>query len=308
MRVTEKTNFETVRGAVGRAKSRMESLQIQSSTAKKLNTPSDDPVGAVKILSLRSQRQNDLQFQENLNHARTLLELSDQALGEISELVLRARDLALSQSSSVTANDQSREAVAAELHQLTNQLINVLNLRSGERYLFGGFQTQQPPVDAEGHYEGDDGTMQVEVGPHNWSTTNIAGSRILSMALPLDSSTPEGEEGEVPLFLVGELRDLETAMRAGDSGAIQASLEPLEALFIHLTGLRAETGARIQGLAAVEQALERQSISQAALASQIQDADLVELSHELALQDQLLKASLSTAGRLLQPTLLDFLR
>jgi flagellar hook-associated protein 3 FlgL len=54
MRITENSNYNLVRDGIQRSKERMENLQLQSATLKKLNYPSDDPIGAAKILELRT--------------------------------------------------------------------------------------------------------------------------------------------------------------------------------------------------------------------------------------------------------------
>src|SRR5690349_7870201 len=127
MRVTENTNFETIRESIRRSKERMENLQTQNATLKKLNTPSDDPVGAAKVLEVRTDKVNNDQFQMNAKLAETFLNNSDHALSELSEIVARAKEIALGQSSGASANDDTRLGVVEEVTQLYQQAVAAAN-------------------------------------------------------------------------------------------------------------------------------------------------------------------------------------
>src|SRR5687768_7798069 len=115
MRVTENTNFDTVRNTITRSRSRMENLQTQNATLKKLNTPSDDPVGAAKVLEIRTDKMNNDQFQTNAKLAETFLSNSELALSELSDIVMRAKEIAISQASGASSTDETRLGVAEEI-------------------------------------------------------------------------------------------------------------------------------------------------------------------------------------------------
>jgi flagellar hook-associated protein 3 FlgL len=99
MRVTENTNFDIVRGTINRSKEKMDGLQYQASTLKKLNTPSDDPIGSSKVLEMRTDKVNNDTFQYNAKMAESFLHNSDQALTELSEVLARCKEIAINQSS-----------------------------------------------------------------------------------------------------------------------------------------------------------------------------------------------------------------
>src|SRR4051794_24331909 len=99
MRVTENSNFGVIRDTIERSKGKMEGLQTQSATLKKINTPSDDPVSAAKILEVRTEKAVADQFTNNAKMVETFLNNSDHALEELSEIVARAKEIAIGQSS-----------------------------------------------------------------------------------------------------------------------------------------------------------------------------------------------------------------
>lgn len=175
MRVTEGTNFDTIRESIRRSKGRMEKLQTQSATLKKVNAPSDDPIGAAKIMEIRTEKVNNDQYLMNAKLAETFLEGSDHALQDLSDILVRAKEIAINQSSGASSNDETRLGVSEEISQLYQQAVATANWKVGDRYLLGGYKTQKPPVGPAGEYLGDDGQMMVEVAKDVFITMNVPG-------------------------------------------------------------------------------------------------------------------------------------
>ncbi|MFZ9594991.1 MAG: flagellar hook-associated protein FlgL [Bdellovibrionia bacterium] len=321
MRVTDHSNFDMVRDAVQRSRDKMNTLQIQSVSMKKINTPSDDPVGTAKVLEVRTDRMNNDQYQMNSKMAETFLENTDSALAEVSELVLRAKEIALGQSNSATASDHTRLGVAEEVAQIFKQAIAVANRRVGDRYLFGGFKTQKPPIDADGRYHGDRGQMMVEIAKDVFLTMNIPGSEAFNTnAKPewgqdlsrFNSSSEEGvpsTEGSLEnVNLFDELQNFRIALLTGNMEMIHDSLDRFDQLYSKIVSTRTKLGSRLQGLASSMSMIDRQNLTNINLSSVLEDADMAHVSTELNKEESIFKNSLMTSKRLIQPSLLDFLR
>ncbi len=307
----------------------MEGLQNQHATLKKLNTPSDDPVGASKILEIRTDKMNNDQYQMNAKLAETFLENSDHALAELSDIVVRAKEIAIGQSSGASSNDDTRLGVAEEVTQLFQQAVTAANRRIGDRYLFGGYKTNQPPIDAEGKYQGDDGLMMVEIARDVFLSSNIPGFEAFntqprkSMAYPpqgMEAATDrapaeangtgqniaEGQAENVNVF--DELQNLRIGLLTGDLDAIRSTLDRFDQMHGKLVSMRAKVGSRIHGLQSTGQSLERHNLTNAHLGSSIEDADMARVVSDLAKEETVFRSSLSTSQKLIQPTLLDFLK
>src|ERR1700748_3488389 len=99
MRVSDNTTREVVLDSLNRSRSRLENLQTQASTLRKVNKPSDDPIGSAKVLEVRTDKVNNEQFQSNARLAQAFLNNTDHALSDLSEIVMRAKEIAISQSS-----------------------------------------------------------------------------------------------------------------------------------------------------------------------------------------------------------------
>jgi flagellar hook-associated protein 3 FlgL len=175
MRVTDNTSMGVVRDSINRSRSRMEDLQTQTATMKRVNKPSDDPIGAAKVLEVRTDKVNNNQFQDNAKLAEAFLNNTDHALEDLSDIVIRAKEIAVGQSSAASSSPESRLGVAEEVNQLLQRAVATANTRIGDRYLFGGYKTTTTPVDAEGNYHGDQGELMIEIGREVFIGMNIPG-------------------------------------------------------------------------------------------------------------------------------------
>lgn len=333
MRVTENTNFNALKKSIHTTKSRLENLQGQAATLKKLNTPSDNPIGAAKVLEVRTDKINNEQFVTNAKLAETMLNNTDHALEHLTETLNRAKEIALSQSSGASANESTRLGVAQEVQQLYEHAIAVANTRIGDRYLFGGYKTHQPPVDPNGQYKGDEGQMMVEVGRGVFVTSNLPGIEVFNTA-PKNSGDlqrlvspqqpesneegvitrgPASDDGNEPNYkqnvnLFSELQSLRIALLSGDTEAIRSTLDSLDDLHGAVVSQRAKVGSRISGLAGLTQSLERHNITNAQLTQELEDADMTQVMSDMAKEETVFRSALATSQKLVQPTLLDFLK
>jgi flagellar hook-associated protein 3 FlgL len=347
MRVTQNTNFETVRSSINKSKGRMENLQMQSATLKKLNAPSDDPIGAAKVLSVRTEKVNVDQYQTNAKLAEGMLSSAETALGELADIAVRAKEIAIGQSSGASANDDTRLGIAEEVGQLFQQAVAAANTRVGDRYIFGGYKIHKPPVSGEGQYTGDDGQVMLEIANDVFVTANIPGidafntrpkssndqkllqqqkeqdREVLELIGRAPSSTGERGEGisngdhvetngtvgdleNVNVF--DELQNLRISLLTGDTDGVRGSLDRLDEIHAKLVASRAKVGSRMQGIQSTLQALERHSLTNAQLTSTIEDADMAQVVSELAKEETIFRSALGSSQKLIQPTLLDFLK
>ncbi len=299
-----------------RSRERMGTLQLQSSTLRKINTPSDDPIGAAKVLELRTAKQNNDQYQINSKLAETFLNNSDQGLADLAEIMIRAKEIAIGQSSVISSSEETRVSVSEEVAQLFQQAVSIANRKIGDRYLFGGYKTQTPPVDLEGQYLGDDGQMMVEIANDVFISMNIPGVEIFNThprqapdgRLGYEEPNREGPNEPENVNLFDVLQNFRIALLAGDMFGIHESLDPLDQVLGKLVATRAKIGARVQGLAYNEQAIERHNITNAVLSSNLEDADMAQVVSDLGKEETIFRSSLASAKRLIQPTLLDFLK
>lgn len=343
MRVADKMNFDQVNSNLAKNRAEIADLQTKAATQKRVTRPSDDPIAATRVLSARTDIVTGEQFMKSVNQARTFLEYSEQSLSELSEVVNRAKELALSQANDASSNETSRRAVASEIDQLFQQSVQIGNRKLGDRFLFAGFKTTRAPFDSDGNYRGDSGEIKISIQKEGAIAMNMPGDQIFlgrNLSAPRASgpeSVPDQQnefdagaqslrgpasESETESHAIGlsdawksqgvnifnVLRDLSTGLRANDKASVQESLDLLDEASAQVVLMRSQMGARVSTLNGALDAHQKGQVDAKSLQSQLEDVDTFELVSDINKSESTLKASLATSGKLIQPTLLDFLK
>lgn len=147
--------------------SNLNSTQQQISTGKRVNTPSDDPVAAARILKLDQELSRVKTYERNVGLADNRLSQEESALSSSVDVVQRIRELTV-QAGNGSLSPNDRRSISSEMKERLGQLANIGNTRdaSGE-YIFSGFQGSVPAFqqNAEGKYEyhGDEGQRVLEI-------------------------------------------------------------------------------------------------------------------------------------------------
>lgn len=357
MRVADKMNYNQSLGNIQKNRSDLSAHQNQAASQKRINKPSDDPLGASRILESRMEIKGFEQYKRNILSAKEFIEFSESSLGQVNELLIRAKELALSQAGDAGSGEETRKIVATEVRQLYEQLVSVANRRYGDRFLFGGYKSTETPFDMEGKYYGDDNQIEVQVDKNSYVAMNMPGSIVFTgrKAGQVDMSQLQGDPsqvatpsegaitppGEAPVELrsldsvnssnaapVGGsgnpmsaghwgpksvnifevLTDLEFGLRANDKVAIQDTLEELDSSLSQINQARGELGSRVTSLNTGLETLQRLNVDNKAMQSEIEDVDMYELVNNLNKTQNQLEATLATSGKMMQKSLLDFLR
>jgi len=303
----------------------MNDLQKQNATLKRVNAPSDDPVGNTKLMTIRNESLDNEQFERNSNLAKTFLNYTDSSLEEITNLLGRAKELALGQASSAANGAESRLMVAEEVRNIISEVTSIANRRLGDRHIFSGYKTHTQPFDDKNTYVGDDGKIMVEVQKDVFIGMNIPGKELfLGAPKPEPVLAPEAEAGEAPAQpelamarpttqVSGEdmfktLEALRVGLMTNDVDQIRSTLEPLDRISNRVITTRAQVGARTAGIDTAIANMGKKNVFNAELQSGIEDADVIQVVSDMAREESVLRASLQASNKLIQPTLLEFLR
>ncbi len=109
------------------------------SSGLRINRGADDPSGLQVSEGFRAEIGGLLTGTRNAEHGTNLIQTAEGALNEVSAILLRMRELAV-QSASSTVNDGNREAINAEVVQLTSEIDRIANSATyNEQTLLRGF-------------------------------------------------------------------------------------------------------------------------------------------------------------------------
>lgn len=276
----------------------MQKYQNQLSSGKEISRPSDNPFLVSRAMGLSSSiNQNEI-YHKNIEDAIGWLDATDAALkGEI-DVLQRVRELTV-RGANGSNSDIDIKAIAYEVKELINQAAQIGNANYDGRYILSGHKTNDPPFtvtpDGQMQSNGDTGVLNREISQNVIMSINISGDRLL------DSGG--GEDLGVTLKnIYDRLMNAEQEDLSGDS------LEKIDGHIDRILGLYAEVGAKVNRLEAAKEKNEAESLNMTELLSKTEDIDLAEKFMEFSMMESVYQASLSTGGRILQPTLLDYLR
>ena len=144
MRITHNMMSKSIILHLQRQSRQLFNVQTEIATQKRLNKPSDDPAGMERVLDYRSQMAAIDQYLHNIDQGRTLVETNELTLGLIDELIGLAREIAQTHGNP-DSTPAARQLAANEVKDLYQQVVALINSKSGSDYIFSGHQTDTPP-------------------------------------------------------------------------------------------------------------------------------------------------------------------
>ncbi|MBF0297294.1 MAG: flagellar hook-associated protein FlgL [Oligoflexia bacterium] len=176
-RVSDKSGSSAIEFALNKAKSKMEDLHLKGAGIKRIVRPSDDPAGNIEIMQLRTKENDLTQYSKNASMASISLEYTEEALNDLTEILMKAKEIAIGQASNFY-NGAIRKSVAEEVTQLKKQAMGVANRHLGNRYIFAGHRNETRPFELDGKYVGNGGVIYLEISKNFYVPTNIPGNEI----------------------------------------------------------------------------------------------------------------------------------
>ena len=159
MRVTEVTKRDHVVDNMQKSSGKLQDIQIQMASGRRLNKTSDDPIGAARSQDIVTTISSQKQLLQNIDDNIAWLQRSELEIGHINEVLGQIRTLAISQAGS-DSNEESRQMVAREFSIARKILFDSGNAREGKLYLFSGIKSLSPALKKNGIFQ----PAKVEVG------------------------------------------------------------------------------------------------------------------------------------------------
>jgi flagellar hook-associated protein 3 FlgL len=302
MRVANQSLSTQVQDTLQQALRRLTDTQEQIASGKRINRLSDDAFGAVRALDLKSLDASLTQYQKNVDAGLPVLNQTDSVLGQVSDVLARAKEIAVAMSNG-TMSAADRASAAAEVHELSARLLSLGNFKFDNRYLFAGFDNNTAPftpVLGGATYNGDSGVINIQANRSTSVALNVAGDALFQGV---------GVAGGVDLF--DTLSDLETALTANDvSGAngITTQIGRLDTGLDQVSGFRAKIGARIETLNTARQGIDAMQLKTTEMRSNLEDIDVLKTYSDFARLQQAFQSALASSAQVIQPSILDFIK
>jgi len=284
-------------------------VQEKISSQKRINRTSDDPLGMSRVLDYRSTIAVIDQYQDNISTAKTRIEVSESALGFVDDLLAQAREVA-QENSDPDISAEKKQLAAAQIKDIYDQIMQMANSKFSNAYMFGGHKTDTEPytsVNYTATYNGDNGDKRFIIGENSTISMDANGENIFKPDLDGDGFL---DAGAVDIFL--QLKNLIDGLEHADpvagAAAIQATIEPLWDAREQVNNKRSEYGPKVDRLDITEKYWSHLRPQLRKAISDIEDADIPKAIMELQTLELSYQTTLATTAKIIQPTLMDFLR
>jgi flagellar hook-associated protein 3 FlgL len=273
------------------AMTRLSKLQTQASTGDRIQVPSDDPAGTGASIQVRGQQAALAQYQRNATDGSGWLSTIDGTLTQSTAILQRARTLVLEASNSGTMSPASRDAVAAEVQGLRDDLLAQANTRYNGRSVFAG--TSDADAFAAGTYA--------------WS--GAAGVTV-DRRIGADATIPVDADGSAAFgtgatSIFATLDSIVSDLHNGVD--VQPRIAQLDTAMQKVITVQAVNGSRYNQMQRAQDSLGAQSIDLTKQRSSIEEVDTVQALVDLQSQNLAYQSALQVTAKALPMSLLSFL-
>jgi flagellar hook-associated protein 3 FlgL len=226
-------------------------------------------------------------IQDQLSSGKQINRPSDSPTGTVSSMQLRAE--------SRVNSTQSNEALATEIDQIVGSMVSYANTKYLDRPVFGGTTAKPIAYEDDGTYVGDSGQTKRSVAAGENGKVRV------------DVNGPDAfGTGTDSVFAV--LKSIATNIRNGDGTKLADDLKNLDKAAGSIKTTLSEVGSRYNRITQMRDSAQDRVLSVTSQLSEIEDIDLPKTIMEMQLQQTSYQAALAASAKVIQPSLIDFLR
>jgi flagellar hook-associated protein 3 FlgL len=284
MRVTDGMKYLQIRRNLDNLSARHADASEQALSGRRVNAPSSDPVAAAELTRLKSAQAQTQAHRDAIRSVRGDVELSESALSEAGNLLARLREVVV-QGASDSLSSADRQALAAEVSGIHDQLLTLANTEGSRGYVFAGSATTTPPFLADGTFQGNTEDHEIEIGPGQRATVNASGARAFT-----------GDGGR---DIFADVKALEAALRTNDAPAIRDSIATVDSAREQVVREQVRMGLVIDKLSTTDAVLESIGLNFAKVDDSVGSVDPYESYTKLTQLAQALEHSVTVSRTLL---------
>lgn len=318
---------------------KLQTLQEQMSSGKEIRKPSDDPFKVARSMQLNTDIEANKQYNENIKDTSNTLDATDTALGQATDIFQRVRELMVSAGNAAYGSDE-KNAIKDEINQKVEELTQVLNTNFDGKYIFGGTKGTSKPLGTQADANGnnqmffsdkngaligapplpatnpptpgvtptDDQNKQLtmmqarlntEISPGVTMEYNVTASDIV------DFKTKDGTVMDTLKNIIDNLGSSDATAQAKVTGD---NLTDITSAISNLLKVRSEVGAKQNRMESAQSKNEDENSNMTEVLSKTEDIDITEKTMEYSTMQTVYTASLQTSARVIQPSLMDYLK
>lgn len=338
MRVTNSMLVSNFLSDMNNNMENMKTIQQQMTSGKEVQKPSDDPFKAARVMQLNTDINSNTQYNNNIKDTSNWLSTSDTALGQINSVLQRVNELIVSSGNASYGPDE-KKSIKDEINQNIGQLSQILNTNFDGKYIFGGTRGTTKPVDSQkdpatgnsiiSYYNKNGGLID----PKSTDTNDINQMNMIKGSLSVEISQGVTMDynvsaGDVLQFTNenGQASNLMDALKkitnhldgnnddgtASDPNAYSkltgSDMQNMKDAMTNLLKIRSEVGAKQNRMDSAQTKNESENTNLTQILSQTEDIDIAQKTMDYATMQNVYMASLQTSAKIIQPSLMDYLK
>ena len=331
MRITNQMMSKSFLRDLGRNQNYMKKLNDQLTSGKEIRRPSDNPFKVARSMQLNRDVLTNTQYNENIKDTTNWLDTTDTALEQLGNSLQRFRELMVSAGNAGYGTDE-KKAIKDEMNEKINEITQILNTNFDGKYIFGGTKGNSKPVGSTKdtstgnnfiYLSGKDGEM-LKLNDSDEDVQNqigMIGSKLtveVSQGVTMDYNVSATElllfkdKNGKEINAMDLLQDITNNVASDDSTDSSKvtgdNLKDIDEVITNLLKVRAEVGAKQNRMDSAASQNEEQNFNLKDILSQTEDIDFAEKNIEATVAQSVYMASLQVSAKIIQPSLLDFLR
>ena len=307
MKISTSFLFDRATSQMTVVQGKLAKAQAQMAQGKQVIAPSDAPDQASSITRLKGILAKQASYTQALESTRTRFQAEETALGNVSDGLLRMRELAI-QAANDTMGPVERQAIGIEMAGLRDQIVSLANTQDASgAYIFAGSRVREPAfgVGAEGTlvYQGDETTIDVLVGDQRTVKVNRSGSDAFQRVIRLDQ---QGNAYGVGFFQA--INEMVEAVKQSDAAGMQRSISEVSALQDGVALGLAQIGTDMNVLDSQQVVLEETTLRLRSTLSSVEDLAYAEAITQMNKEMLALEAAQSSFAKISQLSLFDYIK
>lgn len=310
--------------------SNLQTINNQLTTGKEISRPSDNPYKVARTMQLYSSIDANKQYNENIKDTLNWLDTTDTALGQVTTVFQRIRELMVS-AGNAAYGTQERESINNEVKERVGELGQILNTTFDGRYIFGGTKVASKPINVD--KEAADGQIlkysdkngnPVKYDDLNDELKSQLGANLtteVSQGVTIDynvtaQSLMQFQDGNESIDAMKLLSNIVSNLGADESTAdgkkkvnevTTNNLSDIDKVINNLLKIRSEVGAKQNRMESAQSQNEDSNYNMTDILSKTEDIDWTQKTIEYYMARTVYQASLQVSAQILPATLLDYL-
>lgn len=322
MRITNSMMMDNVLSNLNSGMERANVYNMQLSSNRRITRLSDDSIGVLNSMTARQRIRDIERYQSNIVSANNWNTQAETAITDIQSILKSTKEDLIGAIS--TKSDADKKNYATLFKELKGHLIQTANTTIGNQYVFAGYNSTKAPFekDATGKvlYNG----LDLETPADPTVADAIAGGT---------AAHPVGEANQINKFEIGYgmtveagftgidlvgtgddnlfkiYDDLIAALDTGaDNAVLSGHIAKIDGALDRSLALSVQLGARTTKLELMDNRYSVDAIDYESIRGSIEDIDQSETIMKMKYQESIYRQALAVGARVIQPTLMDFLR